>query len=150
MWLNHAEYIRLTERLMWAERRVDELQRQVDSKLVARLEADIDAQRLRAIEAEARLEKERTARDRVSLAFADHMATRDKGYAISTRVKDLETPALPLKVNDERRLSAEDDATLTYYRQCAKEAGLGESVADEWFAAYLRGEEPTLSSSREQ
>jgi hypothetical protein len=145
MWISRADYVRLTERLTWAERRVDELQRQADSVLVTRLEADIETQRLRAVGAEERLEKERAARDRVSLAFADHMATRDRGYAISSRVKDLETPHKPPEEPRKVRTSiAEDDATHEYYKQCAKDAGMDEGMAEKWFEAYLRGEEPVM------
>jgi hypothetical protein len=54
-------------------------------------------------------------------------------------------PQKPEKIAPEARpLSAEDEATKTYYAQCARDAGLSEDVAEEWFKAYLRGEEPVM------
>jgi len=47
-------------------------------------------------------------------------------------------------------LSAEDEATLSYYKECARDAGMSEEMAEKWFRQYLDGEEPLLKSDAEQ
>jgi hypothetical protein len=98
---------------------------------------------------EARLEREEEKREQERerhLAREDalvNLVTTSRGHRgiseSSVEPKRTEKPA-----PEARQLSAEDEATKQYYRQCARDAGLDEGAADEWFAAYLRGEEPMI------
>jgi hypothetical protein len=96
--------------------------------------------RVVALEGELKQERERhLARED---ALLDRCLTGANKHGLSERTVEPKKPVKP--VLEVRPLSAEDEATLVWYKRCAEGSGLPESKAEEWFQAYLRGEEPVM------
>jgi len=101
--------------------------------------------RVKTLERELKAERERHLLREDALVNVALTAHGHRG------VSEPSVEVKPKKTNTERpTLTAEDEATLAYYKQCARDAGLDEGEAEKWFLAYLRGEEPTFVVESEQ
>lgn len=104
-------------------------------KRVVALETQLEAER-------TRLDQERERHLQREDSLVDRILTGANKHGLSERTVE---PQKPVKrVLEPQPLSAEDEATRSYYAQCARSAGLSPEVAEGWFQAYLRGEDPVM------
>jgi hypothetical protein len=103
--------------------------------------AELRRLRKRVVALEAQIEQERARHLQREDALVNVALTSHGHRGISE--PSVEKPKVE-RVIEPQALSAEDEATFSYYKQCARDAGLSEDEAERWFAAYLNGEEPVM------
>src|SRR5437868_1953033 len=104
----------------------------VSRRELSRLERELSAARKRAHHAEMRLEEERRARDTLNLAMIDHAAVREKGYAISARLPNIQEELKETQEVYHERLKLAYPEIWTSYQKFATEAGKDEHEALDW------------------
>ncbi len=112
----------------------------VSRRELKRLERELAEARKARVSAEERLEVEREAKDKLALALLDHVAVRDKGYPISTRLpQPEEAPQVETSEQYLERLKVEYAPTWDYYRQVAAQSGKSETDALDWLVRHAEG-----------
>lgn len=112
----------------------------ISRRELLRLERERSNAVRRAEEAERRLEAERERRDVLNLAVLDHAATKDKNYAISSRLPqkgELEI-AEPQEVYL-ARLKEIYSQEWQFFQDAATASGRPESEALDWLDRHHRG-----------
>lgn len=113
----------------------------VPSRELKRIEREASDSRKRASEAERRLEVERKAKDTLALALLDHVAVKERGYAISARMPQPEVPEV-VETESERleRFKAENPALWAGYLQVAADNSKSQEEAEGWLVAQCTGQ----------
>lgn len=109
----------------------------------ARHQRELNAALKRALDAEQRLEQERTTKDATILELTSRFLTKQGSYGLTVADKAQSPTAKTEQPNKFiREPTAEDEARLNYYKQCYKEAGRSEEEAEQIWEQEMRGEQP--------
>ncbi len=103
---------------------------------IARLERELSIALQRATSAESALAAERQRHDWLTLQLTNRVVTKHGGYALEHE-KPVDAPDLKAP---SREPSLEDYDRLDYYKQCYRNAGMDEGIAQARWDAEMRGE----------
>ena len=120
------------------------------SRELKRLERELSAALRRAVDAEKRLDAERSSKDWAILQLTSRFVTKQGGYALDTEPPAKIEPNKGHPKGYTHEPTEIDYAKLEFYKRCAVEAGHDESDAERRWEAEMRGEGLPIEYEAEQ